>query len=479
MSKKFVQTLLLLTIVAGLGCVPIPRTPRLPLADVMVDVEPLLTERRYSDAVAALEEVAQRYPDAPQPFIRIGQIYLIQQRWLLAEDAFNRALARDLANPLAQAGLAEALFRQGEVLKAQQQWQQLVATRPEFPGGFTGLALTHLWLFDFEAARTALDQQQAHNFDPQAQWYLAALTAPHDLTGAVEQLQAIATEADETGVSAEIAAQRDYLLAALAQFSPASPQADVAKATGLALAQVEQWSLAAYALTLAKEQSQRADAETLAFLAYALARAGRPALELFEEARQSAPKSALPLFLEGLYLRDKGALQAAEASLQQALALDPENAAITVELARTNAQQGDLGTAESLYQAAVERAGGEPQFQKLLVEFYAGRSYRLEEAGIPAAEALVQMDEADAEAHAWLGWMQFLAGHPAAGETSLRQALELNPALVSGRFYLARLLEVQGQAEAAASEYRRVIDWDNSGEYRQLALAAMQRLNAP
>lgn len=479
MSKRFILTLLLLAIVAGLSCVPVPRTPRLPLAGVLVDVEPLIAERRYGEAVATLEEIARRYPDAPQPFIRIGQLYLIQQRWPLAEDAFNRALARDLANPLAQAGLAEALFRQGEVLKAQQQWQQLVATRPQFPGGYTGLALTHLWLLDFAAAQSALRQQQAYNFDPQAQWYLAALTAPHDLTGAVEQLQAIAAEADETGAPAEIAAQRDYLLTALAKFSSASPQAEVAKATGLALAQVEQWPLAAYALTAAREQNDQADAEMLAFLAYALARAGRPALELFEQARQSAPKSALPLFLEGLYLREKGALKGAETSLQQALTLDPENAAITVELARTKAQQGDLGTAESLYQAAVERAGGDPQFQKLLVQFYAGRSYRLEEAGIPAAEALVEVDEADAEAHALLGWMQFLAGNPAAGETSLRQALELNPDLISARFYLARLLEVQGQAEAAASEYRRVIDWDNSGEYRQLALAGMQRLNPP
>ena len=150
-----------------------------------------------------------------------------------------------------------------------------------------------------------------------------------------------------------------------------------------------------------------------------------------------------------------------------------------MELARTKAQQGDLGTAESLYQAAVEWAGGESKFRKLLVEFYAGHSYRLAEAGLPAAEALVEADETDAEAHALLGWIQFLAGNPAAAETSLRHALELNPDLISGRYYLARLLEVQGQTEAAASEYRRVIDWDSSGEYRQLALVAMQRLNVP
>ena len=479
MPKKFIQTLLLLTVVARLSCTPGPQPPRLPLADALAGLEPLIAERRYSNAVAALEEVAQNYPDASQPFIRIGQIYLMQHRWLLAEDAFNRALARDLTNPLALAGLAETLFKQGQVIEARRQWQKLVATRPQFPGAFTGLALTHLWQLDFEAARAALRQQQTHKFDPQAQWYLAALTAPYDLTGAVEQLKSIAADSAEAGVPAEIAAQRDYFLAALAEFSPASPPAEVAKAAGLALAQVEQWPLAVYALTAAQEQSERADAETLAFLAYALARSGRPALELFGQARQTAPESALPPFLEGLYLRDKGALKAAEASLQQALALDQENAAITVELARTKAQQGDLGTAESLYQAAVEQAGGDPQFQKLLAQFYAGRSYRLEEAGIPVAEALLELDEADAEAYALLGWMQFLAGNPTAGEMSLRRAVELNPDLISARYYLARLLEVQGQAGPAESEYRRVIDWDSSGEYRQLALAAMQRLSPP
>jgi hypothetical protein len=55
--------------------------------------------------------------------------------------------------------------------------------------------------------------------------------------------------------------------------------------------------------------------------------------------------------------------------------------------------------------------------------------------------------------------------------------LELDPDFISARYHLARLLEAQGQATLAAEEYRRVIDWDSSGQYRKLALAGLGRLD--
>lgn len=475
--ENILQRLILFILLTVLSaCVPVPRAAREPLPVLVNRAEPLIAERRYGEAVAALEEAAQRYPASPQPLVKIGQIYLTQHRWLLAEDAFNRALAREPDQPAAMAGLAEALFRQQRLREALVWWQNAAEAQPQLPGVFTGLGRTNLWLFDFAAAREAFRRQQTQRFDPEAAWFLAALEAPFDLETARQALESI--PADSTEAEGRLLAQRDYLRAALAPFSTTSSQAEVARATGIALAQLDLWPLAVQALQIARHQ-EAADAETLAFLGHALAQAGHPALDLFEQAGRLDPDSALPLYFEGLYLRQQGALEAAEARFIQALTLDPENAAIYVELARTKVQQGDIGAAEVSFAAAVEVSDGDRQFQRLLALFYADRGYRLEEAGIPAAEALIQADEEDAQAYELLGRMQFLAGKPDGGEASLRQALALNPDLVGARYYLARLLEAEGQPALALAQYRRVVDWDVSGEFRERALLDLQRLGTP
>ena len=137
MLSKIIPVLLFLTVVAGVACTPKPRParpPKPPVETVMAEVEPLLSERRFGEAIGVLEDISRNYPDSPPPLLRLGQIYLTQRRWLLAEDAFNRALARDLDNPMAQAGLAEAWFNQGRLGDALNLWQALTRSQPDLPG---------------------------------------------------------------------------------------------------------------------------------------------------------------------------------------------------------------------------------------------------------------------------------------------------------------------------------------------------------
>jgi Tfp pilus assembly protein PilF len=72
--------------------------------------------------------------------------------------------------------------------------------------------------------------------------------------------------------------------------------------------------------------------------------------------------------------------------------------------------------------------------------------------------------------------MYFLNGEPGKAEESFRRALELDPNLVSARYHLARLLQANQQPVSAAEEYRRVVDWDSTGLYRDRALAALSEL---
>jgi tetratricopeptide (TPR) repeat protein len=455
-------------------CVPVPNPPREPLPTYLNRAEAFVAQRQYSEALKTLEKAAELYPEETQPLIKIGQIYLSRRQWLLAEDAFNRALARNLRDPVATAGLAEVKLNQGDLTRALSLWQETTRLNPDLAGVFTGLGRTHIWRFEFEAAHDAFLTQLTHQSDPEAQWYLAALVAPSDLTAANDYLLAI-----PAGSSTDLFARRDYLLAALVPFTAESPQAEVAQATGIALTQVGFWPLAVHALTIAAEypnQSPEEKAETLAFLGHALAQAGRPALDLFEQATALDPGSALPLYFYGIYLRRKGAWRAAEEQFEQAIALDPENAAIYVELAQVKVDQGNFDAAEGYYRAAAKLAEDDPQIQLLRVQFHANRGYRMAEAGIPAAQALIEADEDNAAAYDLLGWMQFLSGDSAEAEKSLRKAVELDPNLISARYHLARYLETEGKVTEAIEQYRQIVEWDTVGIFRDQATKALQRL---
>lgn len=482
-AKLFRGLLLSLLLFLGSGCTLSPQPGRQSVAYYRERADLLLAERHYSQAVAVLEEGSQVHPGEIDFLIRIGRIYLAQQRWPAAIDAFNRALAVDGRQAAALAGLAETFFWQGQLYQALPLWQQAATLDPELPEVFTGLGRTQLHLFDFEAALNTFKDQQRHRRSFEADWYLAALLAPSDLVTAREHLLAIqAANEPAQPVTESLLVRRDYLLTALVPFTVESPPLEVARATGLAMVQAQQWPLAVYALeaaqTLATSPavSNETRAEILAFLAHARAQAGKPALDLFEQARQLDPTSALPLYFEGLYLRRHGALQVAEDRFKAAIELDAENAAFYAEIGRLKDQQGDLAVAERWYKAAVELAEAPEEFRLLLLKFYANRTYLLTEAGIPLAEQMIEAGQAGAEVYDLLGWMSFLAGEADGGLSALQQALDLDPQLVSARYHLGRYYEANGQPALARVEYQRVIDWDTGGFLRDQAYSGLKRL---
>ena len=113
--------------------------------------------------------------------------------------------------------------------------------------------------------------------------------------------------------------------------------------------------------------------------------------------------------------------------------------------------------------------------QMALLRFYAGRGYRITQAGIPLAEEIIEADATNAEALDWLGWMQFASGQAEAAEESFRRVLEIDPNSVSARLHLAQVIETTRPEEAIA-EYRTVIDWDTSGVFRDRAFERLQAL---
>jgi len=478
MSKQANLFLYLLLFLSGCASQPPPTATVEPLTIRSQQAELAITERRYQDALEILEAAVLVYPANVELLLRLGQIYLTQHRWILAEDAFNRALALNGADGRANAGLAETMLNQGRLPEALKYWERAARLDPSLAGVFTGLGRTRLLFFDFEGATTAFLDQQRHTPDGEAAWHLAALTAPQDLSQALAYLAEIPEAGAGSGpanLTASVLARRDYLAATLAPFSPESRPVEVARATGIALAQVGLWPLAVHALEITVAAAPE-DGEALAFLAHALAQSGKPALDLFEQARQAGPESAWPSYLEGVYLRQQGALSAAEVLLSRAARLDPDNAAIFAELGKVKDQAGDLTAAEQWYTTAVDLAPDEREFQLLLLHFYVNRSYQAAEVGLPLAERLVEANPAEAELHDLLGWLQFLFDAPDKGEEALRRALELNPNLISARYHLARYLETNSRPVEAIAEYHKVVDWDSGEGFRDQALKDLQRL---
>ncbi len=468
------KALLSLFIITLISCTPSPPTPETPLPSYLEQANALIAKQQYSAAIPILEEAATAYPQAVAPLIRLGQIYLNQQQWFLAEDAFNRVLARDSNNAIATSGLAEAIFNQGNTRRALELWQQAIAQNPATPGIFTGLGRTHLARLEFEMALQAFTQQETQHSSPENLWYLAALTAPTDVAVANDYLLAIPGDA-----SADVLARRDYLLTTLVPFTAESPPVEVAKTTGIALAQVNLWPLAMYALSIAQQSSgeltDHEQAEMLAFLGHTSAQVGEPALDLFEQARQLDPQSALPAYFYGIYLRRQGAFRVAAEQFEQALELDPENAAIYIEFAQSRAEQGDFLAAEKLFNTATNVDDSE-QVQLALVLFYANRGYNLVEGGIPAAESFLSDYKDSAEGYDLLGWMQFLSGDAALAQETLRKAITLDPELMSAHYRLARILTQDGRPVEAAEEYQHIIDRDRSGVFRARALKELNQL---
>jgi tetratricopeptide (TPR) repeat protein len=470
--------LLAILFVLGVGGCTLAPNPVSHATPSPTDAATLIANGQLTVAAELLDQEAARQPDNPTPLLQLGELYLRQRLWLPAEDAFNRALVVAPSHPAATAGLAEVRLQQGDFEAAQSLWLEAISQNPDLHGVYTGLGRLAMTRLDFPAAREAFETQQARQPDPEALWYLAALNAPTDHTRANEQLLAIPADAP-----AGVLARRDYLLATLVPFTTDTPAAEVAQATGIALVQVGMWPPAIHALEQARRIPVTADplfqAKTLAFLGHAYAQMGKPALDLFEQAQQQDPDSALPLYFYGIFLRRQGASRAAMDQFEQAILREPDNAAVYAEMALTRAEQGDYAAAETLYQAAVDVSDNSPEMRLLQLLFYAQRGYRVVEAGIPLGESLVEADQTNAEALDWLGWLYLLAGESEKAEESFRKALALNPELVSARYHLGRYLLLARQNEQAAIQLQRVVDSDLSGTYRKMALQALAEIEQP
>ncbi len=418
-----------------------------PTPDPLTAAEAHIARREFSAALDILRQQADIRPDDAAIPRTMGEIYLRQHRWDEAARAFSTALGSEPRDAAALLGRAEAYLQLKKPVAARNDgWAAMaLGAAAETPVG-----RSFLQTGDYAAARSAF---AAAGNDPTAAWYLAGLTLADDPSAGRMMLDALPPSP-----------RRDYLRESLAGV----PTDALAGTAGIAFIQLDEWALAHAALSAAVETTPDR-AEWWAFLGRTQAALGLPALESFRRAETLDPTLALVPYFRGLYLRQQGLPSAALDEFLAALDIDPQNVGVAVEGAETLATLGDWVSAAAWYESAVRADPQNADIRRLQVEFYVLRGYRVAEAGLPAAEQLLELTPDDARALDLRGWAKFQTGDVGGAETDVRRAVTLAPDDVVARFHLGRILLALHRDADARAEFIHVVDWDTTGVYRPRA----------
>ncbi len=429
--------------------------PTTPAPDPLAVAEAHIARREFSAALKILRRQMTAQPDTAIFPQKMGDIYLRQHRWDEAARAFSTALAADPQSAPALLGRAEAYLQLKDAVSARNDCWAAMA----FGGGTTAQVLlgrSFLQTQDYPEARTAFS---AAENNPVAAWYLAGLMLADDPAAGRAMLNKLPPSP-----------RRDYLLAALDGVSPDA----LTGTAGIAFIQLDEGALAHAALSAALKADPN-HAEWWVFLGRAQAMLGLPAMASFARAETLGAPPELVRYFRGLYLRRQGQLAAALDEFSAVLDADPQNIGAAIEGAKTLAQMGDYPSAAAWYQSATQADPQNADYQRLLVEFYVLHGYRVAEAGLPAAERLVEMLPDDAHALDLRGWAKFQTGDIGGAEADARRAVALAPDDVAARFHLGRILLARHRDTAARAELTHVVDWDTTGMYRPRAALLLEQ----
>ena len=448
------QLTLLALLVLLLALTPYPRA----FTETMRQAEAHAASGEYGAAVEFYRQASELDSEAPLPWLGMGELLLQQRRFVPAAIAFLEAERRGGAAE-AVLGLGESRAGAGDWAFAVSEWLRALALDPDDPRVYLALGRASIALAQFDQAESYLSQALRLQPSPQDQAIASALLGRLWIGQEPGSAEAALREAGD-----------DDMLAVLYAVSAEPSPARRALLLGIAFLQRQE-------LTLARHHFEQAvnlapgDAEPLAYLAHTLDQQGETvaARDLLERALDLDGDSTLIHYFLGTHHRLVGNLDEAQEALWQALLNDPDNAALRAEMGGTFADQADYPAAEEWYAGAVSSAPEEVDFHFMLVHFYLDHLYRVQDGGLPAAQALLALAPDDARAHDLLGWAFHLSGQHDESLVALGEALARAPDLASAHFHLGSVYVTLGQRDAARRHLQRAIDLDTDGYYRDRA----------
>jgi tetratricopeptide (TPR) repeat protein len=461
LGRGGLQLMLLGLVVLLLGLTPYPKG----FSQAMRQAELHRVAREYGAALQTYRQAAQASPSSPLPWQKMGEILLLQHRFIPATAVLLEAhsLGESAETWLL---LGESYAGRADWAGAMQSWLRALAFAPDDAHIHVALGRGSMAQGQFDQAAGYLDRA------------LGLAPSPLEAAQAHALLGRLLANKDPTLAESHFRQAGDLDMLAVLQTINAEPSA-ARRATLLGIAFLQREELALARAHLAEAAALRPhDPEILAYLAHTLDQLGQTvaARELLDQARDLDNNSTLVAYFLGTHHRLVGNVEAAQATLWEAIQRDPENAALRVEMAETFIDQGEYPSAEEWYQGAIGVAPERVDFHLALVHFYLDHLYRVAEGGIPAAQALVSLDPESAEAHDLLGWAYHLSGQHEEAAEALQRALALDPDLVSAHFHLGSLYFFTGRPALAQEYLQRTADLDTTGYFRTRAEALLSDL---
>ena len=238
-------------------------------------------------------------------------------------------------------------------------------------------------------------------------------------------------------------------------------------ATGRALAALGEWSLAARAFQQAT--TLRPDyAEAWAYLGEARQHANQgtflvdPAspgdgLTELHKALELDPQSLSAHTFLALYYARRGGFDLALETLRQAIALDPGNLALQVQLAGLLAASGDLYQAREIYLQTLQSAPQDPAYARLLVQFCLDYDFEVDQTALPLARQLAAQYPDDPANLDVMAQVLIQQNDLHSARRFLERALALDNAFAAARLHLGQVYLLLGDRSSALQQLRQVI----------------------
>jgi len=405
--------------------------------------------KEYARAIAAYEQALELRSQVTS-HLRMGEIYLAQGRYELAEEEFQEAYRLDPKEEEALLGLGSVAAVTGDEQEAMERWMEVLTLDETNAEAHYRLGRAYIGRSQWSSAQEELEKAAWHG-EEEARFYLGLLLAREDRELATLHLEEVV---ERESALAEGAAE---VISILEGLKGAEDEAPVAAKLG-------HMYLGRELPTLAQEQLTKAvslDPEqhlARSYLGYVLWSLGEyeEASRVLRQALHLQPESALNHLFRGMLDRSQGWLVVALVEFQKGLELDPDNAAICAEMAATYLKKRDYLAAREWYRAALEHL--------LWLE-----------DGLAAAQMAVALDPQNGVAYDLLGWAQYLLRRPEA-RASLEKAVALDPESARAHYHLGLAYAQEGLRDMARWAYERAIDLDTEGLYRERAQKALKEL---
>jgi len=437
-----------LLIIPLLGITPLPHE----VISALRNIRQALLVDSPLDASANIPQMLEYFPDRVDLWELTAHYALLGGETELAVTYYQRAATLKSLSTYGFIELGDAALLEGDINTALEAWESAVNKGGTSVELYSRLLGAHILLDDYDGivndlySLTELDSSNPYFF-----YEIGIFIASKDPDSAIAYLLR-AAELDPF-YSDDVQLIKRAIDSARIFDNPAYTLLE----TGRALANLNQWEHAARAFEGATKI--RPDfAEAWAFLGEAKQHlkegevhqeSAEIGLMDIEHALEINPQSIAANTLMALYWQRQNRYDLALVYLHNAENIDPSNPTMQAEIGRTLAIVSDLNKAQHYYERATELAPNDPNYWRLLADFFIQYEIQLRDAGLPAARQAVLLNPEDPASLDVMGEVFIVLEDLYSAIRFLKQAIVLDPDYAPAHLHLGFVYLLQGSDDLA------------------------------